>query len=35
MKTTQIKNFGGKMEPLLEKINFGKFLKKLLTYTIL
>jgi len=25
MKTTQIKNFGGKMETLLEKINFGKF----------
>jgi len=24
MKTTQIKNFGGKMETLLEKINFGK-----------
>jgi len=25
MKTTQIKNFGGKMETLLEKINLGKF----------
>lgn len=35
MKTTQIKNFGGKMETLLEKINLGKFFKKLLTYTIL
>lgn len=27
MKTTQIKNFGGKMETLLEKINFGKIKK--------
>lgn len=27
MKTTQIKNFGGKIETLLEKINSGKFLK--------
>ena len=35
MKTTQIKNFGGKIETLLEKINFGKSFKKLLTYTIL
>ena len=35
MKTTQIKNFGGKIETLLEKINSGKFFKKRLTYTIL